>query len=158
MESEDIATPKLDLTGTCLNLRDGNPFGRVSPGSHLVIRTQTLACSWKPAPTNCIHADRYWLQVLGFQNQVIGDVCFKLDSQRWNNWDKDAVADAVIALVGLTENGHTRALVLHRFPNAKSYRRIGLLLSPKDFMFDETCAWLAQAFEEGGLTQTIALE
>lgn len=158
LESEDIATLKLEVTGTCINLRDGNPFGRVSPGSHLVIRTQTLACSWNPAPANCAIADRYWLQVLGSQSQAVRHVCFKLDNQRWSNWDKDAVTDAVIALIGLTENGHTRALVLHRFPNARSYRRIGVLLSPKDFMFDATCAWLAEAFEEGGLTQTIALE
>lgn len=158
LESEDISAPELELIGTSIKLRDGNPFGRVSPGSHLVIQTRNLACSWKPAPSNCIHADRYWLRVFGSQRQAIGDVCFKLDNQRWDDWDKDAVADAVLALVGFTESGHARALVLHQFPDAKSHQRIGVLLSPKDVMFDEICDSVAQTFEEDGKVQTITLE
>lgn len=158
LDSENVVTPKLELIGFSIKLRDGNAFGRVSPGSHLIIRAPTLACSWMPAPSNCAHADRYWLRVLGRRKQVIGDVCFKLDRQRWKCWDKEAEADAVLALIGFTDSGQPRALVLHLLDNTQRYQRIGILLSPKDFMFDEVCGTLAQTFEEDGQIQTIALE
>lgn len=107
---------------------------------------------------NCMHGSRCWLRVLGAKGRVIGDVCFKLDVQRWSTWHEDQETDAVLALIGLTESGHARAIVLHRFPDSENHRRIGILVSPKDVMFDETCQRLAQTFKEDGRVQTITLE
>lgn len=105
-----------------------------------------------------MYADRHWLRVFRHHTEAIGDKYFKHDSQRWNNWYKETVADAVLALVWLSKSGDARALVLHRFPNTKCHYRIGALPSPKDVMFDEICKRVSQILDEDGKIQDITLE
>jgi hypothetical protein len=164
LESERIATPKMQLISSSIKVQDDNPFGRISPGSHITVQVTTLAGTWKPAPSNYMHGNRCWLRLIGARRRargqeqiIIGDICFKLDFRRWRNWAHDACTDAVLGLIGLTATGQARALVLHRFPNTETYQRIGILLSPKDVMFNEICESLPRIFEENGEHQIITL-
>lgn len=153
--AQDIATTKLELLGTRIKFQDGNRFGRVSQGSHLIVRVLTLPCRWKPNRPSADGPRK--LKLLKSRRQSIRDVYFRLDSdfQMWRGWDREAETDALLALVGLTESGQARALVLHHFGDTKTYRRIGILRHSD--IFDEGCKLLSQTFEEDGQVQTIFL-
>lgn len=143
------SAPKLQLVENVVKPEYGDSYGRVIPGSHILVHGMTLDVCWHV--TTLPDDDRIglsreqrlareqWLNLSLDQAGKLQIVAFRLDYPRYNNnWHVQGDGVVQVCLLQVAEyarNHESWALVLHHDPSMGRYWRIGRLVTADEYQF-----------------------